>query len=212
MALETAQAGPRQAGPHQAEPREAAPQRVAFLLDNLSGGGAERVVLEMASGFVQLGYKVDLLVCELQGELCGNVPPGVNLIVLEPAGKLAGLGTAVRRLSFLVPFILFLPVVCYLFIIIIFFFYRFIVSSYCAFSFSSFPFYVFIAHFSLSSFRCLDLSFPNLYLFIYLFIFFIFVNNLPLLLIIFFPCVSPYPFSLSPFHSLSPFLFFSNPL
>jgi glycosyltransferase involved in cell wall biosynthesis len=87
MSLETQQLGPDQASP----------QRVAFLLDNLNGGGAERVVLAMASGFAALGYAVDLLVCELQGELCGSVPPGVNLIVLQPVGKLAGLCTAIKR-------------------------------------------------------------------------------------------------------------------
>ena len=81
----------------QVGPQQASPQRVAFLLDNLNGGGAERVVLSMASGFASLGYEVDLLVCELQGELCGSVPPGVNLVVLQPVGKLAGLGAAIRR-------------------------------------------------------------------------------------------------------------------
>lgn len=80
-----------------AVPPPADAQRIAFLLDNLNGGGAERVVLGMASGFAALGYTVDLLVCELQGELCGSVPPGVNLIVLEAEGKLAGLRAAVRR-------------------------------------------------------------------------------------------------------------------
>ncbi|CAA0126139.1 N-acetylgalactosamine-N,N '-diacetylbacillosaminyl-diphospho-undecaprenol 4-alpha-N-acetylgalactosaminyltransferase [Halioglobus japonicus] len=92
MSLETAQTGPHSVAPHQGSAR-----RVAFLLDNLNGGGAERVVLAMASGFAALGYDVDLLVCEFQGELCGSVPPGVNLIVLKPVGKLAGLSTAVRR-------------------------------------------------------------------------------------------------------------------
>lgn len=76
---------------------QARPQRVAFLLDNLNGGGAERVVLGMAAGFSALGYEVDLLVCELHGELCGSIPEGVNLVVLEPVGKLAGLQWALRR-------------------------------------------------------------------------------------------------------------------
>jgi glycosyltransferase involved in cell wall biosynthesis len=79
------------------ETRQVRPQRVAFLLDNLNGGGAERVVLDTASGFAALGYDVDLLVCELHGELCGSVPEGVNLVVLEPVGKLAGLFAAMRR-------------------------------------------------------------------------------------------------------------------
>lgn len=92
MALETLQDGPHPAGP-----LATGPQRVAFLLDNLSGGGAERVVLGMASGFSALGYEVDLLVCEMQGELCGSIPPEVNLVVLQPVGKMAGLVTAIRR-------------------------------------------------------------------------------------------------------------------
>lgn len=79
------------------ETRQVSPQRVTFLLDNLKGGGAERVVLDTASGFAALGYHVDLLVCELEGELCGSVPDDVNLVVLEPVGKLAGLICAIRH-------------------------------------------------------------------------------------------------------------------
>lgn len=71
--------------------------RVAFLLDNLNGGGAERVVLNMALGFSSLGYEVDLLVCELRGELCDSIPSDINLVVLDPVNKLPGFMTAVRR-------------------------------------------------------------------------------------------------------------------
>jgi hypothetical protein len=48
-------------------------------------------MLNLASGFVALGYEVDLLVCEMRGELCDSIPGGVNLIVLEPTGLLVGL-------------------------------------------------------------------------------------------------------------------------
>ncbi|RLA48947.1 MAG: glycosyltransferase [Gammaproteobacteria bacterium] len=70
------------------------PQRIAFLMDNLKGGGAERVMLSLASGFSALGYDVDLLVCEMHGELCDSIPDGVNLVVLAPTRLLAGLWTA----------------------------------------------------------------------------------------------------------------------
>jgi glycosyltransferase involved in cell wall biosynthesis len=73
------------------------PQRVAFLLDNLNGGGAERVTLDMASGFAAIGYDVDLVVCELQGDLLDSVPSSVNLVLIKPTGKLAGLMVALRR-------------------------------------------------------------------------------------------------------------------
>jgi glycosyltransferase involved in cell wall biosynthesis len=71
-------------------------QRVALLLDNLSGGGAERVVLGLASEFATLGYEVDLLVCDFHGVLCDSIPSGVNLVELEANGQLAGLWAALR--------------------------------------------------------------------------------------------------------------------
>lgn len=66
-------------------------ERVAFLLENLSGGGAERVILELADGFSALGYTVDLLVCEARGVLLDSIPSRVNLVVLKPANQLTGL-------------------------------------------------------------------------------------------------------------------------
>jgi len=76
------------------ETKKVRSRRVAFLLDNLNGGGAERVILGIASGFSDLGYQVDLLVCELRGELRDSIPDGVNLVVLAPVARLAGLWDA----------------------------------------------------------------------------------------------------------------------
>ena len=53
-------------------------ERVAFLLENLSGGGAERVMLDLAEGFSALGYDVDLLVCEARGVLLDSIPSSIN--------------------------------------------------------------------------------------------------------------------------------------
>lgn len=74
-----------------------APKRIAFLLDNLRGGGAERVVLSLAAGFRALGYEVDLLVCEMRGELLDQVPAGVNARELVPTSSLAALRSVVAR-------------------------------------------------------------------------------------------------------------------
>ena len=82
------------------------PQRIAFLLDNLRGGGAERVVLNIASEFVASGHAIDLLVCEFRGELCNSIPDGVNLIQLDAGGKLAGLWSALSATSGGIPGIL----------------------------------------------------------------------------------------------------------
>ncbi len=67
-----------------------APKRIAFLLDNLRGGGAERVVLSLAAGFAARDYAVDLLVCELRGELRGRLPAGVNVVQLTARSSLTG--------------------------------------------------------------------------------------------------------------------------
>ncbi|MEM9254115.1 MAG: glycosyltransferase [Pseudomonadota bacterium] len=65
-------------------------QRVAFLLDNLAGGGAERVVLTLARELSQRGYDVDLLVCERRGELSDQVSGRVHLIELQAASRIVG--------------------------------------------------------------------------------------------------------------------------
>ena len=68
--------------------------RIAFLLDNLSGGGAEKVILNLAAGFSRLGYQVDLLVCKAEGVLRNYIPAGVNLIPLQPVSSARGTAAA----------------------------------------------------------------------------------------------------------------------
>jgi glycosyltransferase involved in cell wall biosynthesis len=70
--------------------RKIQPERLAFLLDNVSGGGAERVMLNLASGFAAAGYVVDLLVCKMKGELKDRIPPNVNLVQLGATSSLRG--------------------------------------------------------------------------------------------------------------------------
>jgi glycosyltransferase involved in cell wall biosynthesis len=57
--------------------------RIAFLLPNLTPGGAERVGLTLAQSFVERGHEVDLLVAEKRGALVDQVPAGVRLIDLD---------------------------------------------------------------------------------------------------------------------------------
>lgn len=64
--------------------------RIAFLLDNLSGGGAEKVILNLAAGFAQLGHTVDLLVCRPEGVLRNYIPAGVKLVPLRAVNSLRG--------------------------------------------------------------------------------------------------------------------------
>jgi len=70
--------------------------RICFLLDNLTGGGAEKVILNLASGFTKLGHPVDILVCKMEGVLCNSIPAGVNLVPLKSSSPNLGFLCAMR--------------------------------------------------------------------------------------------------------------------
>lgn len=76
--------------------QKAQPPRIAFLLDSLTGGGAEKVILELAGGFASAGYTVDLLVCKMVGALQNKVPSNVKLIHLDSVSSLRGALCAYR--------------------------------------------------------------------------------------------------------------------
>ena len=57
-------------------------ERLAFLLPDMGGGGAERVALTLIKSFVARGYRVDLLLMRAQGELLPLVPAEVTVIDL----------------------------------------------------------------------------------------------------------------------------------
>lgn len=63
--------------------------RIAFLLDNLEGGGVQRMTLALADEFARHGYESDVLACRLQGELAPIVPSRVRLLEPGPGGGLA---------------------------------------------------------------------------------------------------------------------------
>lgn len=56
--------------------------RIAFLISNMRGGGAERVALTLIEGFIARGHEVDLVLMEAQGELLELLPPGVQVFDL----------------------------------------------------------------------------------------------------------------------------------
>jgi glycosyltransferase involved in cell wall biosynthesis len=57
-------------------------KRLALLLPDMRGGGAERVALALARHFLEAGHQVDLVLQEAQGELLGLVPPEVRIVPL----------------------------------------------------------------------------------------------------------------------------------
>ncbi len=73
-----------------------AERRIALLLGSLSGGGAERIVLELAGALAKREYAVDLVVCRLEGALVPEIPGGVRPIELGTAPRSAFLRTLLR--------------------------------------------------------------------------------------------------------------------
>jgi glycosyltransferase involved in cell wall biosynthesis len=59
--------------------------KVALFLPNLSSGGAERVAVQLASGLVQAGLQVDLVLVRASGEYLPLVPAQARVIDLSAA-------------------------------------------------------------------------------------------------------------------------------
>jgi len=62
-------------------------RRVAFFLPNLAGGGAERVCVNLASGFLERGLDVDFVLVQANGPLMQAVPAGARTMDLA-AGRM----------------------------------------------------------------------------------------------------------------------------
>jgi glycosyltransferase involved in cell wall biosynthesis len=65
---------------------------VAFFLPTLTGGGAERVIVNLAQGVTDRGLPVDLVVAAADGALLGQLPPAVRLVDLHAPRVLRSLG------------------------------------------------------------------------------------------------------------------------
>lgn len=56
------------------------PARIALFFHDLGGGGAERVMLQLAHGFLEAGYSVDLVLAQAEGPLHSEVPAGARVV------------------------------------------------------------------------------------------------------------------------------------
>ena len=72
---------------------------VAFYLRMLSGGGAERVIVNLAQGFVQKGVKVDLVLNIVKGPYLEQLSSEVRIIDLKTPRLLKGLPRLARYLK-----------------------------------------------------------------------------------------------------------------
>jgi len=58
-------------------------KRLAFFVDSLAGGGAERVMLNLANEYIKHGYNVDLVLARKQGDYLDDVDPNIRVIDLS---------------------------------------------------------------------------------------------------------------------------------
>ncbi|PWK09682.1 glycosyltransferase [Tumebacillus permanentifrigoris] len=76
-----------------------ADKRIALFIPTLSGGGAERVTLNLAGGFAQAGHPVDLVVADASGSFRQEIPAGVQLVDLQAGRVSRALPALVRYLK-----------------------------------------------------------------------------------------------------------------
>ena len=66
-------------------------------MGNLHGGGVQRMTMLLADGLAAQGARVDLVVCDTQGELRDQIPSALHMVALEHANPIAA------RLAVLAP-------------------------------------------------------------------------------------------------------------
>lgn len=58
-------------------------KKISFFLPGLYGGGAERVVLNLAQGMGDRGIQVDLVLAQLEGQLIDQIPENITFTILS---------------------------------------------------------------------------------------------------------------------------------
>ena len=79
---------------------DSGPSRIAIFFHDLGIGGAERVMLQLAQGFIEEGHDVDLVLACAEGPLLTEVPSGVQIVDLKtrsPVNMFLGLIRYLRR-------------------------------------------------------------------------------------------------------------------
>jgi glycosyltransferase involved in cell wall biosynthesis len=59
------------------------PKRLAIFVPDMVGGGAQRVMLNLAQGIAECGYHVDLVLAQAEGAYLAQVPKSVRLVELN---------------------------------------------------------------------------------------------------------------------------------
>lgn len=77
---------------------DARPKPIAFFLPSLRGGGAERVMINLAQGITERGFAVDLVLAAAEGTFLEQLPPAARLIDLRAGRVLPSLAPLTRYL------------------------------------------------------------------------------------------------------------------
>jgi glycosyltransferase involved in cell wall biosynthesis len=78
--------------------KEARSGRIAIFFHDLGIGGAERVMLQLARGFIEAGHPVDLVLARAEGPLLSEVPSNARVIDFDTASPLTMLVKLMRYL------------------------------------------------------------------------------------------------------------------
>ena len=74
-------------------------QKIALFLPSLRGGGAERVMVLLANGFVAAGHDVDLVTASDENVYQAEIAPGIRHVSLGAARVASSLPALVRYLK-----------------------------------------------------------------------------------------------------------------
>lgn len=74
------------------------PPDIALFIRSLYGGGAERITINLARGFIQRGFKVDIVLPRAEGPYLAQVPPEATVVDLKTPWVAASLPKLVQYL------------------------------------------------------------------------------------------------------------------
>lgn len=77
-------------------------QKISILIPDLRGGGAERVAINLANGFINRGYLVDIILLSTTGEFLNDLDPAIRLVEFRTErirGALLPLASYLKRES-----------------------------------------------------------------------------------------------------------------
>ena len=74
------------------------PRRLAIFIPSMRGGGAERIILNLAEGFTRRGFAIDLVLAQAEGPYLAEVSDSVRVVDLKASRVLRSLPALVRYL------------------------------------------------------------------------------------------------------------------